>query len=70
MEITPVIIYLRCVRSSGVGLAWITRKSLQIFSHRPLHPVDVESVAWITETKNTESGLFFLLSILFSIRWQ
>jgi protein O-mannosyl-transferase len=34
-----------------------------------LHPVLVESVAWITEMKNTESGLFFLLAILFFVRW-
>jgi protein O-mannosyl-transferase len=34
-----------------------------------LQPVAVESVAWITEMKNTESGLFFLLSILFFVRW-
>jgi hypothetical protein len=34
-----------------------------------LHPVEVESVAWITEMKNTESGLFFLLSIFFFVRW-
>jgi hypothetical protein len=34
-----------------------------------LHPVAVESVAWITEMKNTESALFFLLSILFFVRW-
>jgi tetratricopeptide (TPR) repeat protein len=34
-----------------------------------LHPVMVESVAWITEMKNTQSGLFFLLSILFFIRY-
>lgn len=34
-----------------------------------IHPVGVESVAWITEMKNTESGLFFLLSILFFVRW-
>jgi len=33
-----------------------------------LHPVEVESVAWITEMKNTESCLFFLLSILFFVR--
>ena len=26
-------------------------------------------MAWITEMKNTESGLFFLLSILFFVRW-
>jgi len=34
-----------------------------------LHPVQVESAAWITETKNTQSGLFFLLSILFFVKW-
>jgi tetratricopeptide (TPR) repeat protein len=34
-----------------------------------IHPVAVESVAWIAEMKNTESGLFFLLSILFFVRW-
>ncbi|MEJ1972555.1 MAG: hypothetical protein WDM96_08890 [Lacunisphaera sp.] len=28
-----------------------------------LHPVQVESVAWITELKNTQSGLFFLLAV-------
>jgi hypothetical protein len=34
-----------------------------------LHPVMVESVAWVTEMKNTESCLFFLLAILFFVRW-
>jgi tetratricopeptide (TPR) repeat protein len=29
-----------------------------------LHPVQVESVAWISEMKNTESGIFYLLAIL------
>jgi len=33
-----------------------------------LHPVQVESVAWITELKNTESGFFFLLTILFFVK--
>jgi tetratricopeptide (TPR) repeat protein len=33
-----------------------------------LHPVQVESVAWITELKNTQSCLFYLLSIIFFIR--
>ena len=33
-----------------------------------LHPAQVESVAWISEMKNTESGLFFLLAILFFLR--
>jgi tetratricopeptide (TPR) repeat protein len=34
-----------------------------------LHPVQVESVAWICELKNTQSGLFYLLAILFFLRW-
>jgi len=34
-----------------------------------LHPVQVESVAWIIEMKNTESALFFLLSIFFFVKW-
>ena len=34
-----------------------------------LHPVQADSVAWISEMKNTESGLFFLLSILFFVSW-
>src|ERR1700728_3513974 len=29
-----------------------------------LHPVEVESVAWMTELKNTESTLFYLLALL------
>ena len=33
-----------------------------------LHPVQVESVAWISELKNTQSGLFFLLSIFFFLK--
>jgi protein O-mannosyl-transferase len=35
-----------------------------------LHPVQVESVAWITELKNTQSCLFYLLSTLFFLKWR
>ena len=35
-----------------------------------LHPVMVQSVAWITELKNTQSCLFYLLSILCFLKWQ
>jgi tetratricopeptide (TPR) repeat protein len=34
-----------------------------------LHPVQAETVAWITELKNTQSCLFYLLAVLFFARW-
>ncbi len=34
-----------------------------------LHPVQVESVAWVAELKNTQSCLFYLGSILFFLKW-
>ena len=34
-----------------------------------LHPVQVESVAWISELKNTQSAVFFLLTILVWLKW-
>jgi tetratricopeptide (TPR) repeat protein len=35
-----------------------------------LHPVMVQSVAWVTELKNTQSGLFYLLSIFYFLKWE
>jgi len=35
-----------------------------------LHPVMVQSVAWVTELKNTQSGFFYLLSILCFLKWH
>jgi tetratricopeptide (TPR) repeat protein len=35
-----------------------------------LHPVMVQSVAWVTEVKNTQSCVFYLLSILFFLKWE
>ena len=34
-----------------------------------LHPLQVESVAWISEMKNTQSCVFYLLTMLFFVRW-
>ena len=35
-----------------------------------LHPVQVESVAWVTELKNVQSCFFYLLAILFFLKWR
>jgi len=35
-----------------------------------LHPVMVQSVAWVTELKNTQSCLFYLLSIFCFLKWS
>jgi len=35
-----------------------------------LHPVMVQSVAWVTELKNTQSGFFYLLAIFCFLKWE
>jgi len=63
------------MHAAGAVLLWRVLLGLQVpgawlgAALWAVHPVEVESVAWISEMKNTESGLFFLLSILFFVRW-
>src|ERR1043166_1983285 len=46
------------------------RGALVIGAIFALHPVHVESVAWVTERKNMLSGLFYLLSLRAYLRWD
>jgi hypothetical protein len=63
LHAASAVVLWRVLRSLQIPGAWL---GAALWA---LHPVQVESVAWITETKNTESDLFFLLSIFFFVRW-
>ncbi len=53
-----VLLFL--ILESATGLAW---RSLMVAALFALHPINVESVAWIAERKNVLSMLFFLLAL-------
>ena len=56
-SINAVLFWL-LLRRMGIRGAWLAGA---IFA---LHPVFVDSVAWITELKNLQSGFFYLLALL------
>jgi len=53
-----VLLFL--ILESATGLAW---RSLMVAALFALHPMNVESVAWIAERKNVLSMFFFLLAL-------
>jgi len=63
LQIANALVLWLILRKLEIPGAWF---AAALFS---LHPVTVESVAWITERKNTLSGLFFFSSILASMEF-
>jgi protein O-mannosyl-transferase len=53
-----VLLFL--ILESATGLAW---RSLMVAALFALHPINVESVAWIAERKNVLSMFFFLVAL-------
>jgi len=64
LHAASAVLLWRILRQLNVRGAWL---GSAIWA---LHPVMVQSVAWVTELKNTQSGVFYLSSILCFLKWQ
>jgi len=64
MHAGSAVLLWRVLRQLGVRGAWL---GAALWA---LHPVMVQSVAWVTELKNTQSCLFYLLSIFWFLKWE
>jgi hypothetical protein len=74
--LAPLPYHLVNVLEHGLGaiLLWRILRKLRVLGAWlgaalwALHPLQVESVAWVCEMKNTQSSLFYLLTVFF-LRW-
>ena len=61
--------------AASAALLWLVLRRLRVRGAWlgamlwALHPVQVESAAWISETKNTQSAIFYLLAIWCFLQW-
>jgi protein O-mannosyl-transferase len=63
LHVASVLVLWLVLGRLGIPGAW---PAAAVFA---LHPVHVESVAWVTELKNVQSGFFYLVALLAFLRW-
>jgi tetratricopeptide (TPR) repeat protein len=64
LQVVSAMLLVRIMRRLGVPGAWL---AAGIWA---LHPVQVESVAWMSELKNTLSGVFYFSATLVYLRFD